>query len=211
MIFLREVLGVADIENEELQKANKIQINNFSDFTKEINKRKQDDHHASHSNEVNQFLHLLSSSLFIYCYKIMFTRTYSAVNYAILSMVLRQSGHIVFEPPCHDDEKLQLGFNTRSKIFVVCTYALTPLSYFFNNNLYDILIAKTGFFIFGHTIILWNTYDYMIALIWFVKFFTDPFTDVIAYYPSAWKVWTSPDWNEAKKMHVVNHYLGKQD
>ena len=75
MIFLREVLGVADIDNEELQKANKIQINNFSDFIKEINKRKQDDHHASHSNEVNQFLHLLSSSLFIYCYKIMFTRT----------------------------------------------------------------------------------------------------------------------------------------
>ena len=50
-----------------------------------------------------------------------------------------------------------------------------------------------------------------LEFIWFVKFFTDPFTDVIAYYPSAWKVWTSPDWNEAKKMHVVNHYLGKQD
>ena len=30
--------------------------------------RKDDDHHASHNNAANQSLHLVSSSVFIYCY-----------------------------------------------------------------------------------------------------------------------------------------------
>ena len=211
MNYFKEVLGVAELENEELRKANNIKITTLTEFVKEINKRKQDDHHASHSNEVNQFMHLLSSSLFIYCYKIMFYQPYTAVNYGILSMIFRQSGHIIFEPPCHDDEKLQLGFNTRSKIFVLIAYSTTPFFYYLVNNLYDVLILKTCFFIIGHTLCLWNTYGKIIAAVWFFKFFTDPFSDVIAYYPSAWKVWNSPDWGEAKKLHIMNHYLGKQE
>ena len=69
MNYFKEVLGVAELDNEELRKANNIKITTLTEFGKEINKRKQDDHHASHSNQVNQFMHLLSSSLFIYCYK----------------------------------------------------------------------------------------------------------------------------------------------
>src|SRR5262249_27401430 len=41
-------------------------------FSAEVMRRKKDDHVASHSNVVNQFFHLLSSSVFIYCYALIF-------------------------------------------------------------------------------------------------------------------------------------------
>tara|TARA_B100001769_G_scaffold227461_1_gene189005 strand:+ start:410 stop:1081 length:672 start_codon:yes stop_codon:yes gene_type:complete len=207
MFFLKETLGVAEIDCYELKKANNIKITNFKDFIKEINKRKMDDHHASHSNDVNQFLHFLSSSLFIYCYAIMNSELYKAIDYAILSMVLRQSGHIIFEPPSHDKQKLQLGFNTRAKMFVLGLYSLTPVVYLIENDFHKILFIKTMFLVIGHTIALYNNYGFVIATVWVTKFFSDPFTDLIAYYPSLWRIFTTPDWKEAKKMHIMNHYL----
>ena len=207
MFLVKETLGVAEINNLELQKANNIKITSIKEFINEISKRKLDDHHASHSNDVNQFLHFLSSSLFIYSYLIMYSQLYTAVNSSILSMILRQSGHIIFEPPSHDKQKLQLGFNTRSKIFVLMLYLMTPLIYFIENDIHKIIVYKTTFLIFGHTIGLYNTYGLIIALVWLTKFFTDPFTDLLAYYPSLWRIFITPDWKEAKKMHILNHYL----
>tara|TARA_Y100000741_G_scaffold362231_1_gene347611 strand:+ start:797 stop:1426 length:630 start_codon:yes stop_codon:yes gene_type:complete len=207
MFFLKETLGVAEIDCYELKKANNIKITNINEFIKEINKRKMDDHHASHSNDVNQFLHFLSSSLFIYCYVIMTSELYKAVNYAILSMVLRQSGHIIFEPPSHDKQKLQLGFNTRAKMFVLGLYGLTPLTYIVENDFYKIIVYKTTFLIVGHTIALYNNYGFIIASVWLIKFLTDPFTDIIAYYPSLYRIFYTPDWKEAYKFHIINHYL----
>jgi len=122
-------------------------------------------------------------------------------------MILRQSGHIIFEPPSHDKQKLQLGFNTRSKIFVLILYLMTPLIYFIENDIHKIIVYKTTFLIFGHTIGLYNTYGLIIALVWLTKFFTDPFTDLLAYYPSLWRIFITPDWKEAQKMHILNHYL----
>lgn len=207
MFLVKETLGVAEINNLELQKANNIKITSIKEFINEISKRKMDDHHASHSNDVNQFLHFLSSSLFIYSYLIMYSQLYTAVNSSILSMILRQSGHIIFEPPSHDKQKLQLGFNTRSKIFVLMLYLMTPLIYFIENDIHKIIVYKTTFLIFGHTIGLYNTYGLIIALVWLTKFFTDPFTDLLAYYPSLWRIFITPDWKEAQKMHILNHYL----
>lgn len=207
MFFIKETLGVAEIDCYELKKANNIRITNLNQFVREINKRKMDDHHASHSNDVNQFLHFLSSSLFIYCYVILYPHLYKAIDYAVLSMVLRQSGHIIFEPPSHDKQKLQLGFNTRAKMFVLGLYSMTPLVYLIENDFHKIIFYKTVFLIVGHTIALFNNYGFIIANVWLVKFFTDPFTDLIAYYPSLWRIFYTSDWNEAKKMHIMNHYL----
>ena len=44
----------------------------LTSFYFEIMERKKDDHHASHSNLINQFFHLLSSSTFIFCYVLYF-------------------------------------------------------------------------------------------------------------------------------------------
>tara|TARA_Y100000816_G_scaffold283231_1_gene259859 strand:- start:80 stop:709 length:630 start_codon:yes stop_codon:yes gene_type:complete len=207
MFFLKEALGVAEIDCYELKKANNIRIKNMNEFIREINKRKMDDHHASHSNDVNQFLHFLSSSLFIYCYMIIYHQLYKSIDYAILSMVLRQSGHIIFEPPSHDKQKLQLGFNTRSKMFVLGLYSLTPFVYLIENDFHKIIFYKSTLLVVGHTIALFNNYGFIIASVWLVKFLTDPFTDLIAYYPSLWRIFYTSDWNEAKKMHIMNHYL----
>src|SRR5712691_5002553 len=42
-------------------------------FYAEVMRRKKDDHHASHSHAMNQLLHLISSSTFLYCYVLAFS------------------------------------------------------------------------------------------------------------------------------------------
>ena len=62
----------------------------LDEFYTQVMKRKADDHAASHSNEVNQFLHLISSSMFIYCYAIIFNDHVSAMVLGLISLFLRQ-------------------------------------------------------------------------------------------------------------------------
>jgi glutamate-1-semialdehyde 2,1-aminomutase len=101
-----------------------------------------------------------------------------------------------------------LGFNTRSKCFVVAGYTLAPIvtllqlsgSVNFVQALEPVArswLLVTLFFVLGHTGLLWMQYGFKIAMVWLVKLITDPFTDVAAYYPSALNVWSSPDWKTA--------------
>ena len=176
---------------------------NPKDFYCEIMRRKHDDHIASHSNVVNQFLHLISSTIFLYCYFIIFTQRALAMMLGVLSLALRQSGHAIFEPPCHDDEELLLGFNTRSKCFVFGTYALAPLFY---KNPGDAWFNVTIFFVLGHTAIVCAQYNFCMSMVWFVKLATDPITDVITYWPSFFRVWTTPDWKKASIETFFGHW-----
>ena len=180
----------------------------LQEFYEEIMRRKHDDHKASHSNCVNQFMHLISSTIFIFNYYTIWGDCTTTMVLGLFSLFLRQSGHAIFEPPCHDEEELLLGFNTRSKCFVVAGYALAPLVTLLQLsgtvNFVQALepVARswlyvTAFFVLGHTGLLWMQYGFRIAMVWLVKLITDPFTDVAAYYPSAVNVWTSPDWKTA--------------
>ncbi len=90
-------------------------------------KRKADDHHASHNDAANQYLHLISSSVFIYCYAVIFGDLTTAMFLGLASLFLRQFGHAVLEPACHEEEKLLLGYNTRNKTLILLTYAVIPL------------------------------------------------------------------------------------
>jgi glutamate-1-semialdehyde 2,1-aminomutase len=83
-------------------------------FYIEVMRRKTDDHHASHSNVMNQLLHLISSSTFMYCYVLAFSNLTRAMCFGLASLFVRQFGHAILEPPCHDKEALLLGFNTRN-------------------------------------------------------------------------------------------------
>mmetsp|Transcript_4529 Transcript_4529/g.16233 ORF Transcript_4529/g.16233 Transcript_4529/m.16233 type:complete len:647 (+) Transcript_4529:83-2023(+) len=83
---LGEMLGVAGMNEEIDAKPPKT----LDEFYSNIMKRKADDHAASHSNEVNQFLHLVSSSMFIYCYAIIFNDHVSAMVLGLISLFLRQ-------------------------------------------------------------------------------------------------------------------------
>jgi glutamate-1-semialdehyde 2,1-aminomutase len=160
-------------------------------FYAEIMERKKDDHHASHSNLINQFFHLLSSSTFIICYILVFS------NFD-LAMFLGMG----------DKEKALLGFNTRNKTIIVGGYILIPI-------VQVVQLAKAGSLTFesiasiiptvalqwflltlaavlGRVIYLMWAHDFRGSMIWFVKLITDPFTDIVAYYNSVNKIFRVP-------------------
>ncbi len=164
-------------------------------FYTEIMRRKRDDHHASHSNLTNQLLHLISSSVFIGCYVLAFRHLTIAMWAGLAALFLRQIGHAILEPPCHDREAVLLGYNTRSKTFILGTYLLIPL----------IQLARTAWtgealqslaepvalhwflwtlaVVGGRVVYLVWGLNFYLAMVWFVKLVSDPFTDIVAYSP----------------------------
>mmetsp|Transcript_4529 Transcript_4529/g.16236 ORF Transcript_4529/g.16236 Transcript_4529/m.16236 type:complete len:152 (+) Transcript_4529:2045-2500(+) len=130
-----------------------------------------------------------------------------------------QAGHAIFEPVCHDNESLLLGFNTRSKCFAVASYVIAPALAIYQ--LYrnpdvtsllkpaaDLWLTVTIFFVVGHTAMLWLLHGFRIAMVWLLKLLSDPFTDLQAYYPSLWKVWSSPDWKTGSFQTLKGHLKG---
>jgi glutamate-1-semialdehyde 2,1-aminomutase len=165
-------------------------------FYSEVMQRKKDDHHASHSNGVNQFFHLLSSSVFIYCYILAFSDLTTAMCLGLAALFVRQFGHAILEPPCHDKEKLLLGYNTRNKTLIVLGYLLIPVVNLLQAGAWTgealtsriAPIALHWFFwtlavVFGRVAYLMWKHDFRISMIWFVKLITDPLTDIFAYFP----------------------------
>src|SRR5215831_18388302 len=67
-------------------------------FYPEVMQREKRDHHASHSNGGNQFLHLLSSSTFIYCYILAFYDFTTAMCWGLAALFVRQFGHAILAP-----------------------------------------------------------------------------------------------------------------
>ena len=98
-------------------------------FYTEVMRRKKDDHHASHSDFGNQLLHLISSSVFLYCYAILPFDLTTAMWLGLAALFVRQFGHAVLEPACHDKEMSLLGFNTRNKTLIVAGYLLIPVAH----------------------------------------------------------------------------------
>ena len=50
-----------------------------------------------------------------------------AMFLGMAALFVRQFGHAILEPPCHDKEKALLGFNTRNKSIIVGGYLLIPI------------------------------------------------------------------------------------
>ncbi len=170
-------------------------------FCAEIMQRKHDDHLASHSNPINQFFHLLSSSVFIFCYMFIFFDLTQAMGIGLAALFVRQFGHAILEPPSHDKEQALLGFNTRDKSFLVAGYFLLPALHLIKAGSISLAIlasivpsvAHEWFFltvavVLGHvTYLIWK-FDFRTSMIWFVKLITDPFTDLAAYYNCVGKI-----------------------
>ncbi|MFM9967025.1 MAG: aminotransferase class III-fold pyridoxal phosphate-dependent enzyme [Burkholderiales bacterium] len=166
-------------------------------FYTEIMRRKHDDHVASHSHPFNQFLHLISSSSFVVAYVLIFSDFAAAMWLGLAALFLRQMGHALVEPPCHDKEQLLLGFDTRTKSIILGAYLLIPAVHL---AMADVLsgevimglaptIAKqwfgfTALVVFGRVAVLIRKHGLYNASVWFVKLITDPFTDIKAYYRS---------------------------
>ena len=114
----------------------------LTSFYFEIMQRKKDDHHASHSNLINQFFHLLSSSTFIFCYIFIFFNFTLAMLLGMAALFVRQFGHAILEPPCHDKEKALLRFQHSKQI----NYRgrLYPYSYRANSTVMEIWFLELG-------------------------------------------------------------------
>ncbi len=169
----------------------------LTSFYGEVMRRKHDDHVASHNNSTNQFLHLLSSGTFIFCYWLVFSDLVTAMWLGLAALFVRQLGHAVIEPPCHDKEQLLLGFDTRAKTKVVGIYVAIPLLNALhvgplNREVLPSLAANvaqqwfvfTALVVFGHVARLVVRHGLRNALVWFIKLITDPLTDIFAYYPT---------------------------
>jgi glutamate-1-semialdehyde 2,1-aminomutase len=177
----------------------------WQSFYTEIMRRKHDDHVASHSHAVNQLLHLLSSSAFIVCYPLALFDLVTAMWLGLAALCVRQLGHALIEPPCHDKEQLLLGFDTRSKTRVVGIYlaipllnvlAAWPLTPHALTGLVGPIawqwLAFTAIVVFGHVERLRRRHGQRNALVWLIKLVTDPLTDIVAYYPTLARVLVRP-------------------
>src|SRR5262249_5281931 len=60
-------------------------------------------------------------------YALAFWDLTTAMWAGLAALFLRQIGHAILEPPCHDKEALLLGFNTRNKTLILGAYLLIPV------------------------------------------------------------------------------------
>ena len=165
-------------------------------FYTEVMRRKKDDHHASHSDLTNQLFHIISSSVFLGCYALAFWDLTTAMWAGLGALFLRQMGHAILEPPCHDKEALLLGFNTRNKTLILVAYLVIPVVHLLRAPAFtaDVLgpimgtIAQQWFLwtlavVLGRVLYLIWAHNLWLALVWFIKLVTDPLTDIAAYSP----------------------------
>src|SRR5262249_19277814 len=119
----------------------------------------------------------------------------------LTALFVRQFGHAVLEPPCHDKEELLLGFNTRNKTLIVAGYLLLPLIHFVTAGSFTPAtvtaivpaVAQQWFFltlavVLGHVVYLVWEHNFRSSMIWLIKLATDPFTDITAYYSSPYRL-----------------------
>lgn len=171
-------------------------LNPNDTFFEGIMRQKHIDHEASHSNLINQFLHLISSSIFLYCYAIFFNDYERAVYLGLASLVIRQAGHYIFEPPCHEKEQAMLGFDTDNKVKIVITYGVVPAAVlaqaFYTAgaqmSVAQVWLLTTLCVVFGRVILLWHRFGFVVSMHWYCKFVTDPFTDIPAYWRSMYQI-----------------------
>ena len=165
-------------------------------FYAEVMRRKVHDHHASHSNSANQVLHIISSATFLGCYALAFWDLTAAMWLGVAALFLRQIGHAILEPPCHDKEATLLGYNTRNKTLILGVYLLIPAVHLARAStwttaaLVSLAPAVAGDLFFwtlavvaGRVAYLCWAHGLRLALVWFVKLVTDPLTDILAYAP----------------------------
>ena len=165
-------------------------------FYAEVMLRKEDDHHASHNDFGNQMLHLLSSSVFLYCYAILAFDLTEAMCLGLAALFVRQFGHAVLEPDAHEKEMSLLGYTTHNKTLIVLGYTLIPVATLIQAGSFSIAsfmqnlpaIAQywwywTQFVIVARIAYLIWKFSFRTSMIWYVKLITDPLTDIVAYFP----------------------------
>jgi hypothetical protein len=183
----------------------------MSEFLKQLEIQRWDDHRYYHHSRINQSLHLVSAIGFLWAYAIVFKDPAMAGLIGwLISMLTRQSGHFFFEPKGYDvanqatneyKEEIKVGYNLHRKVVLMAIWAASPLFLMIDPTLFGIFAPHTsldGFI--RHTGIVWLAIgvggllfrtihlfflkDVTSGLVWMTKILTDPFHDILLYHSS---------------------------
>ena len=181
----------------------------MTEFFKQLQIQRWDDHRYYHHSRINQSLHLVSAVSFVCAYALLFKDPATAALIAwLISMTSRQSGHFFFEPKGYDEvnqathehkEEIKVGYNLRRKVVLMTIWALSPLVLMAEPSLFGLLEPHTNSEGFIHntgliwlaigvggllfrTIHLFFIKDVLSGLVWMSKILTDPFHDIKLYY-----------------------------
>jgi hypothetical protein len=181
----------------------------MANFLETLRVQRWDDHRYYHHSLVNQSLHLLSATSFVFAYLVMYADPWlSALVGWLVSMTSRQAGHFFFEPRDYDvvnqatdeyKEAIKVGYNIRRKIVLMSVWASSPLLLLLDPTMLGLVAAPVTWTQYAQhlgylwlmvgvsgllfrTIQLFVTRDYLTGLAWMTKILTDPFHDIKLYY-----------------------------
>jgi hypothetical protein len=181
----------------------------MADFLETLREQRWDDHRYYHHSRINQSLHLVSATSFLFAYVMIFKDPATSVLIAwLIGMTSRQIGHFFFEPRDYDfvneashehKEEIKVGYNLQRKVVLMSIWGLSPLVLWFDPTLFGIftphadtsefvrhmaqmwLVIGAGALIF-RTVQLFFVKDVVSGLAWATKILTDPFHDIKLYH-----------------------------
>ncbi len=183
----------------------------MSDFFKQVEVLRWDDHRYYHQSRINQSLHLISALSFLLAYALLFIDPAAAgIVGWLVGMVTRQSGHIFFEPRCYDlvnqatdahKESIKVGYNMRRKAILIGIWLALPALLFLSPSLFGLiepghgssgLVHDTGLMWLAlgaggltlRTVHLFFLRGPRCGLAWAYKILSDPFHNVVIYWRS---------------------------
>lgn len=184
----------------------------MTEFFKQLQIQRWDDHRYYHHSRINQTLHLISAISFVCAYALLFIDPAMAALLAwLVSMTTRQAGHFFFEPRGYDHvnqathehkEDIKVGYNLKRKIVLLSIWVAAPVALLISPTLFGLIDAEAGntaLMGFAHntgllwlalgagglifrTIHLFFLKDVMSGLVWMAKILTDPFHDIYLYH-----------------------------
>ncbi len=184
----------------------------MTEFFKQLQIQRWDDHRYHHHSRINQTLHLISAISFVCAYALLFIDPAMAALLAwLVSMTTRQAGHFFFEPRGYDHvnqathehkEDIKVGYNLKRKIVLLSIWVAAPVALLISPTLFGLIDAEAGntaLMGFAHntgllwlalgagglifrTIHLFFLKDVMSGLVWMAKILTDPFHDIYLYH-----------------------------
>jgi hypothetical protein len=180
-----------------------------SEFFKQLEIQRWDDHRYYHHSRVNQALHFVSAISFLVAYGwLFFDPAIAALIAWLVSMTTRQSGHFFFEPKGYDHvnqashehkEAIKVGYNLQRKVVLLALWVAAPVALLVQPDLLGLVephdswmaylrqvgmawlaLGVAGLLV--RTVHLFFIKDVQTGLVWMTKILTDPFHDIALYH-----------------------------
>jgi len=187
----------------------------MSGFVETLRQQRWDDHRLYHHSRINQSLHLVSATSFLFAYIMIFKDPAIAVMVAwLVAMTTRQAGHFFFEPHDYDvvnqathehKEEIKVGYNLKRKVVLLSVWAACPLVLWLNPSFFGLFVPYAGMVDFLRNLaLIWLAVgvggvifrmvqlfflkDVQTGLVWVTKILTDPFHDIKIYWRSPFRL-----------------------